>query len=86
MAEIVPSDALFEAAFAEARVSQVHLARYYLRAMEQKKKGKDEPEWVPQDDENEINLEHILPELGTRTATLHRDGIKKLRKNWVYRL
>ena len=25
-------------------------------------------------------------ELGTRTATLHRDGIKKLRKNWVYRL
>jgi hypothetical protein len=24
-------------------------------------------------------------ELGTRTATLHRDGIKKLRENWVYR-
>ena len=24
-------------------------------------------------------------ELGTRTATLHRDGIKKLRNNWVYR-
>lgn len=25
-------------------------------------------------------------ELGTRTATLHRDGIRKLRENWVYRL
>jgi len=25
-------------------------------------------------------------ELGTRTATLHRDGIKKLRDNWVYRI
>jgi len=25
-------------------------------------------------------------ELGTRTATLHRDGIEKLRKNWVYKL
>ena len=25
-------------------------------------------------------------ELGTRTATLHRDGIAKLRKSWVYRL
>lgn len=25
-------------------------------------------------------------ELGTRTATLHKDGIVKLRKNWVYRL
>ena len=25
-------------------------------------------------------------ELGTRTATLHRDGIQKLRQNWLYRL
>jgi hypothetical protein len=24
-------------------------------------------------------------ELGTRTATLHKDGIKKLRENWLYR-
>ncbi len=25
-------------------------------------------------------------ELGTRTATLHKDGIKKIRENWVYKL
>ena len=25
-------------------------------------------------------------ELGTRTATLHKEGIKKIRENWVYRL
>ena len=25
-------------------------------------------------------------ELGTRTATLHKDGIRKLRESWVYRL
>ncbi len=25
-------------------------------------------------------------ELGTRTATLHKDGIKKLRESWVYKL
>lgn len=25
-------------------------------------------------------------ELGTRTATLHREGIEKLRQNWIYRL
>jgi hypothetical protein len=25
-------------------------------------------------------------ELGTRSATLHKDGIEKLRKSWVYRL
>lgn len=25
-------------------------------------------------------------ELGTRTATLHKEGIKKLRENWIFRL
>jgi hypothetical protein len=25
-------------------------------------------------------------ELGTRTATLHKDGIKKLRENWIFKL
>ena len=25
-------------------------------------------------------------ELGTRTATLHKEGLRKLRENWVYRL
>lgn len=25
-------------------------------------------------------------ELGTRTATLHKEGIKKLRKSWIYKL
>lgn len=25
-------------------------------------------------------------ELGTRTATLHREGIQKLRENWIYKL
>ena len=25
-------------------------------------------------------------ELGTRTATLHKNGIEKLRKSWVYKL
>lgn len=25
-------------------------------------------------------------EMGTLTATLHKEGIKKLRSNWIYRL
>jgi hypothetical protein len=29
---------------------------------------------------------NLRGELGTRTATLHKDGIQKLRENWVYRL
>ena len=24
-------------------------------------------------------------ELGTRTATLHREGVAKLRQNWIYK-
>jgi hypothetical protein len=24
-------------------------------------------------------------ELGTRTATLHKEGVKKLRDNWIYK-
>ena len=43
----------------------------------------------------EVYLGHVTPEdfrrnprgeLGTRTATLHREGILKLRENWIYRL
>jgi hypothetical protein len=62
MIDIIPSDALFETAFSEARVSLVHLARYYLRALELKAKGDSEPEWVPMEEEKFINIEHILPQ------------------------
>ena len=62
MEEVIPSDNLFAAAFSEARVSKSYLARYYMRAMEQKLKNQDDAEWVPSDDEQSINLEHILPE------------------------
>lgn len=42
----------------------------------------------------EVYLAHVVPddfrrnprgELGTRTATLHKDGVAKLRQGWVYR-
>jgi Protein of unknown function DUF262/Protein of unknown function (DUF1524) len=59
---IVPSDALFEQAFSEVRVSQDFIARYLLRALEMKAKGSPEPENIPNDEENVINVEHILPE------------------------
>ncbi len=62
MGDVLPSDALFETAFAEARVSQVFLARYLLRALELKAKGDSEPENIPNDEEEAINLEHVLPD------------------------
>ena len=63
MAEVVPSDGVFKAAFADARISRPYVARYYLRALEQAQNGKKEPEHIPNDNEQQINLEHILPEV-----------------------
>jgi hypothetical protein len=60
MSEIVPSDPLFRAAFAQATVSKSHLARYYLRALELEATGESEPAWMPNEDVV-INLEHVLP-------------------------
>lgn len=62
LADIIPSDRLFRQEFARARVSQVQLARYYLRALEQTKQGQKEPEFTPNNDETIINLEHVLPQ------------------------
>ena len=61
MAGIIPNDAEFESAFSTARVSQTHLARYYLRVLEDQAKGLAEPEYVPNKDQHVINLEHVLP-------------------------
>lgn len=61
-ANFIPNDAEFETSFASATVSQSHLARYYLRALEKQIKKEPEPEWVPTDDERAVNLEHVLPE------------------------
>jgi hypothetical protein len=61
MQKIVPTDPEFDAEFATARIVNSQLARYYLRALELKKKASPEPEWIPNDD-IVINLEHVLPE------------------------
>jgi hypothetical protein len=61
MLEVVPDDAQFSGAVLNARVSQAHLARYYLRALQQRSDGEAEPEYVPNDG-GEITLEHVLPQ------------------------
>jgi hypothetical protein len=58
---IVPGDRDFEEKFAEAKVSNARLAKYYLRSLEMAHQGQDEPEFVPQEDTQIINLEHVLP-------------------------
>ena len=61
MADVVPSDRAFEESFASALVSQAYLARYYLRALEKQARGESEPELVPNPNEEEVTLEHVLP-------------------------
>lgn len=58
----VPDDSQFEAAFANARVSQNFLARYYLQALERSMSGEKNPELVPNTLEKDVDLEHILPQ------------------------
>jgi uncharacterized protein with ParB-like and HNH nuclease domain len=60
--EIVPSDTVFQKAFENVTISKEALARYYLRVLERQNQGDTEPELVPNASEEEITLEHILPE------------------------
>jgi hypothetical protein len=61
LAGVVPRDKEFEAAVEIARVSKANLARYYLQVLERQHKGENQPELVPNTNQEEVNLEHILP-------------------------
>jgi uncharacterized protein with ParB-like and HNH nuclease domain len=62
MSRYVPTDIEFKNSFKTARVSQAYLARYYLIGLEKTMQGEKQPEFVPNSDEQALNLEHILPE------------------------
>ncbi len=61
MENYVPTDTEFEGAFATARVSRAHLARYYLRAIEKTTKNDPQPEYVENEEIDQITLDHVLP-------------------------
>jgi hypothetical protein len=61
MKDVVPTDAQFEEAFATARVSRSHLARYYLRVLDKTMAAEPHPEYVANEDVEDVNLEHVLP-------------------------
>lgn len=58
---IVPSDEEFTSQFATTRISRGRIARYILIALERNSAGEPEPELVPNEREEEVNLEHVLP-------------------------
>lgn len=59
---VIPVDALFRQAFEVATVSKAILARYYLRSLEMAAKNEANPWFIPNDDKQTINLEHVLPD------------------------
>lgn len=61
LSDLIPSDEEFVSSFAVARVPRGTLARYYMNALDRGKSGQDEPELVPNEDEDKVNLEHVLP-------------------------
>lgn len=61
LSAIVPDDGLFEEEFRLARQTKPAISRYMLLALERTKSGETEPELVPNSNEDEVNLEHILP-------------------------
>ena len=84
LSDIIPTDEEFRAAFASARVTNAKLARYFLLVLERTKSGKKEPELVPNADEEQLNLEHVLPK-----SAKERDWPQfsdEERTVWVHRL
>lgn len=58
---IVPDDRTFKDAFVSTRQTKSRISRYLLLALERAESGEKEPELVPNDNEEQVNLEHILP-------------------------
>jgi hypothetical protein len=59
--DTIPPDEEFRKAFETATVSKAQFARYYLRSLEMAAKDEATPWFIPNDDKQIINLEHILP-------------------------
>jgi len=59
--QVIPNDEQFKSAFELATVSKAALARYYLRSLERSATNKPDPWFIPNDDQQVINLEHVLP-------------------------
>lgn len=62
LSEVIPVDEQFRQAFEITTVSKASLARYYLRSLEMVAQKQPSPWFIPNEDREVINLEHVLPE------------------------
>ncbi|MDZ4725853.1 MAG: DUF262 domain-containing HNH endonuclease family protein [Leptospira sp.] len=70
MKKIIPTDEEFEKSFAAYSSNKPEVARYLLRSLEKTLIDEKEPEFIINDNSEQITLEHILPQ--------------KLSPNWNY--
>lgn len=61
LSDLVPKDSAFSSNFAIYRTTNNGFARYILLAIERHLAGEKQPEFVPNENVDEMNLEHILP-------------------------
>jgi hypothetical protein len=85
LSAIVPSDNDFKEAMSLARVPKANLARYYLLALQRGKSGEAEPEFVPNSNEEQVNLEHVLPKRAS-AADWGGEFNADERRDYVHRL
>jgi hypothetical protein len=61
LSPIIPDDVTFQDAFVRVRQTNAAISRYLLIALERTNGGEPTPELVPNSNQDEVNLEHILP-------------------------
>ena len=84
LATTIPDDKTFQEAFERARMTRPRIARYLMIALQKETSGEAEPELVPNDNEDEVNLEHVLPK--SPTAADWPSFTSEEAANWVHRL
>lgn len=62
LSKLIPGDTSFSASFRNFRTTNNSLARYMLLAIERHLGAKHQPEFIPNSDVDDVNLEHILPQ------------------------
>ena len=66
LSNLIPGDTSFERSFETFRTTNSALARYLLLAFETADTAGPEPEFVPNENVDDVNLEHILPQRAKR--------------------
>ncbi|MFI6287418.1 HNH endonuclease family protein [Streptomyces sp. NPDC051018] len=89
--DLIPSDTDFREQFALATIgrSDSKLARYYLSALETTRRKESQPEFVPNSNPSQVNLEHVFPQNAKEADWedfIKKSGDKQDAASWVYRI